>query len=461
MAADVVDVGSRRELLVDRFLIDKLENASLQMHPPTQAGTALIFDKPWEGRYCGYVTVIEDGGTYRMYYRGLPEAKPDGSTFEVTCMAESPDGITWTKPKLGLFEAGGSRDNNVVLHGHAPCSHNFSPFIDTRPGVAAAERFKAVGGTMKTGLIPFVSADGIRWKKLQDKPILTEGALDSQNVIFWSRPEQCYVCYFRSWSGGGYKGIRTISRCTSKDFLEWSKPLAMTFGDTPMEHLYTNQTRPYFRADHLYVAVCARFMPGRKVLTDDQIKALGIQGQYGNDCSDAVLLTSRGGNRYDRTFMESFIRPGCGLSNWNSRTNYPAYGVIKTGPDEMSIYVQKGYGQPTHHLVRYALRLDGFASVSAPYRGGQMITKPLTFTGKMLEINYATSAAGGIRVEIQDAAGKPIPGYALADAIEIIGDEIERVVAWKGGADLGKLAGNPVRLRFVMKDADLFSIRFR
>jgi hypothetical protein len=35
----------------------------------------------------------------------------------------------------------------------------------------------------------------------------------------------------------------------------------MDFGKTPVEHLYTNQTAPYFRAPHIYVAIAARFMP--------------------------------------------------------------------------------------------------------------------------------------------------------------------------------------------------------
>jgi hypothetical protein len=63
-------------------------------------------------------------------------------------------------------------------------------------------------------------------------------------------------------------------------------------------------------------------------------------------------------------------------------------------------------------------------------------------------------------VEIQDAAGTPVFGFTLEDGSEIIGDEIDRIVAWKQGSDVSRLAGRPVRLRFVMKDADLFSLRF-
>jgi hypothetical protein len=209
------------------------------------------------------------------------------------------------------------------------------------------------------------------------------------------------------------------------------------------------------------VGVAARFLPGRQVLTAEEAKAIKVDPDYFKDCSDGVLITTRGGDRYERTFMEGFLCPGIGLENWVSRTNYPALNVVPTGAHELSLYANQNYGQPTSHLRRYSLRLDGFACVSAPYSGGELLTKPLTFSGKELVLNFATSAAGGIRVEIQDAAGKALPGHALADAVETIGNETGRVVRWRSGSDLGALAGKPVRLRFVMRDARLFAIQFR
>ncbi|MCK4466646.1 MAG: hypothetical protein KAU83_13125, partial [Bacteroidales bacterium] len=269
-----------------------------------------------------------------------------------------------------------------------------------------------------------------------------------------------WFCYFRVWTEGGYKGFRTVSRTTSKDFVQWTDPVKMSFGDTPYEHLYTNQTHPYFRAPHIYIAIAARFMPGRQVLTEEQALLLDVNPKYFKDCSDAIFMTSRGGNRYVRTFMESFIRPGIGLQNWVSRSNYPALNVVQTGPAEMSIYIQQDYAQPSAYLRRYSMRLDGFASVSAPYKGGEMVTKPFTFSGEKLHLNFTTSAAGEIRVEIQDADGRPIPGYSLDDSQTLIGNEIERSVTWKNSEDVSKLAGKPIRLRFVMKDADLYALHF-
>ena len=454
-------MDNKREIFIDNYLIDKLNGVQIIKHTPHDEGPVLYFDNPWEGVFCGYCTVIKDGELFRVYYRGLPTAGKDATNTETTCIAESGDGIHWQKPFLKIFKIGGSRKNNVILANDAPSSHNFSPFLDKNPNADPAQRYKALAGEDKAGLRAYASPDGIQWKKLRDKAVISGFAFDSQNVSFWSESEQCYLCYFRSWTGGGYSGFRSVSRTTSKDFIEWTKPEAMTFGDTPLEQLYTQQTSPYFRAPQIYIAIGGRFMPGKQVLSDEEAKKLNVDPGYFKDCSDAYMMTTRGGNVYDRTFMEAFIRPGIGMKNWVSRSNYPALNVVQTSPEEMSLYVNQDYAQPTAHLHRYSLRIDGFTSLSAPYNGGEMITKPFTFSGHELEINYSTSAAGEIRFELQDENGVPVPGFTLEDSQAIIGNEISRVVRWDKAADLGSLITKTVRLRVQMKDADLYSIRFR
>lgn len=459
-----IDIGSRRELFVDRFLIERIQGAELRTQQPVDKGIALQLDQPWEGAFSGYFTVIAEPGRFRLYYRCVPRAEGDGNASESTCYAESSDGVRWSKPEIGLYEVEGNRKNNVILGKQPPYSHNFTPFLDARPGIPAGERYKALAGTAKSGLAAFGSGDGIHWRKLREEPVLPASSMtiyDSQNVSFWSSAEDMYVCYFRVYKRIDGRGYRWVTRTTSRDFLNWTPPVEMTFGEAPPEHLYTNQTGPYFRAPHIYMGIAARFMPGRQVLTPQEAEAIRVHPKYFQDCSDAVLLTTRGGAQYDRTFLESFLRPGIGLENWVSRSNYPALNIIQTGATEMSFLVNKDYGQPTAHVRRYSLRLDGLASLHAGYAGGEMVTRPLRFSGKTMEINYSTSAAGSVRVEIQDAAGTPVPGFTLADSREIIGDEISRVVSWKGGADLGHLGSKAIRLRFVLKDADVFSFRFK
>ncbi len=456
----VVNIDSKLELFTDYFLIDTLINASLKMHEPIDKGSVLLFDKPWEGPFSAYCTVIHNAEKYQLYYRGVPTAGKDGNKGENTCYAESEDGIHWVKPNLGIYEIMGTPNNNVILADAAPLTHNFSPFFDSNPKALPNEKYKALAGIEKSGLFAITSKDGIHWKKAGDKPVFTKGAFDSQNVSFWSESEQSYLLYFRTWTGPDYSGIRTISRTTSKDFINWTEPERMDFGFTPLEHLYTNQTAPYFRAPHIYISVAARFMPKRQVLTDEQAMQLKVNPKYFKDCSDVVLMTSRGGKKYDRTFMEGFIRPGLGLQNWVSRSNYPALNIVWTSPTEMSIYVNQDYAQPTAHLHRYALRFDGFISVNGSYKVGEMITKPLNFKGEKLFINFSTSAAGYVKVEILDIDGKKIKGFELENSNEIIGNEIKKEVIWSGNPDLEKLNGKPIRLRFTLKDADLYSIKF-
>jgi hypothetical protein len=448
-----IRIGSRLELFVDECLIGAMRGASLRLHPPEPREKILDFDKPWEGSSSAYVTVFKDGERYRMYYRG----SPGSGESQVTCYAESSDGVRWAKPSLGIHAYNGSKDNNIVWVGLG--SHNFAPFLDTNPKAPAEQRYKALAGGP---LLALVSADGIHWEKLRDEPVITEGAFDSQNVAFWDaergpcaqpgpprpggRRGGCYAAYFRIFRNG----VRAIAHSTSQDFIHWSAPHPIDLGDTPQEHLYTNATTPYFRAPHILLAFPKRFLPTRKVMKD--YAEPGV--------SDGVFMSSRDGLHFDRRFMEAFLRPGRDIRNWTDRNNMIAWGVVPTAPDEISIYYSQNYQHPTAHLRRGVLRTDGFVSVNAPYDGGELVTKPLVFEGNDLVINYATSAAGSVRVEMQDADGKPIEGRSLEDAQEIYGDEIERVVSWKAGGDLGALAGKPVRLRFVLKDADLYSLRF-
>ncbi len=458
----VRDIGSRLELFLDDTLIDRFQGVRLKLHRPRSNGIVLRFDEPWEGEFSGFPRIVDDSGTYRMYYRGLPPWKKGEPLVESTCVAVSRDGIHWEKPNVGRIELLGSTRNNAVFEGSG-----FAPFLDTRPGVPHSERLKALKGPprLKTeiGVRAYVSADGIHWQMMHD-------AYPGERLgsVFWSAVEDRYVQYVRSDDERSEELIRTVSRATSSDFTGWGEFSVMDFGSTPPtreEQLYTIGVRPYFRAPHIYLALAARFVPYKRSLTDEECEKLG-RHPLGGGCSsiaDAVLLSIRASepNRIRWTFPEAFVRPGLEPSSWSARTNYPGEGFIATSDNEISFYVQRDYGFKTNGMERFVVRTDGFASVRAPYGGGEFLTRPLRFSGNELVLNYATSAAGGIRVEVQDEKGEPIPGRSLDDCTEIIGDEVERVVRWKDGPALGRLQGTVVRLRFVMKGADLYSIRFR
>lgn len=438
-ADGIHEIGSRLELFTDQVLIERLNGLVLRLHSPQAAPLAR---NPIRG---AYMTVIADGDRFRAYYRsyapGYQGPLHDGNPGEITCYAESRDGHEWEFPDLDLYEVPGLRPNNAVLAGQSPFSHNFAPFLDARPGVAPELRFKALAGIHERGALPgtglhaFGSADGIHWAHLFDGPVVThpDFAFDSQNVSFWSAAEGCYVGYFRTWNTP-HGQLRTISRTTSSDFQHWTPAVAMA-PNLPGEHLYTSQTHPYVREPNLYIALPTRFAPDR------------------GDSTEILFMTARAGMPYARAFPEAFIRPGLDPERWGNRANYAACNVLQTRPSELSIY-------HAHSGLRYTLRTDGFASLQAPYDGGEMLSRPLRFAGNRLVLNLSTAATGSAQVELQDLAGKPLPGYALAECVPLVGDRIEFPVTWRQGDDVGPLAGTAVRLRVAMRDADLYSYRF-
>jgi len=448
--AEPIDIGSRLELMVDDYLIEDITGATLMLHHPATREVAIDHNEPWEGNICCGHTVFQDDDLYRMYYRGRHhDFEQNKETHHFSCYAESEDGIHWVKPELDIVEFQGSKKNNIILDGID--KFNLAPFKDPNPNCKPDERYKALTNG-HGGLDAYKSPDGIHWSPMVEGHVITKGAFDSLNLAFWDSVRGCYVDYHR----GFRDGVRDIMTCTSDDFIHWTDPVWVEYPGSPPQHLYTNGIKPYFRAPHILIGLPKRFVPDRR----------GADHPHAG-VSDAVFMTSRDGLSFHR-WDEAFIRPGLQKERWVNRNNYPAWGIVTTKsdlpgtPDELSVYTTEGYyvGDSTQ-LRRHTLRMDGFVSVNAPLAGGEMVTKPIIFSGKELVINFSTSAAGSVRIEIQDAAGAPVEGFTLADCPDIFGDEIERVVAWNGGSDVSKLAGQPVRLRLVLRDADLYSIRFR
>ncbi|MGE3315193.1 MAG: hypothetical protein AB7O26_08750 [Planctomycetaceae bacterium] len=480
-AADAVNIGSRRELFVDRDLIEKLDGGvSLKLHSPTAREIAIQFDQPWEGNASGYPTVFQDGEIYRMYYRGhryrvgppLQQAQT-----EVVCYAESRDGIHWTKPTLRLFDWPGLPDpkaNNIVWLG-GPETHNFSPFKDANPKTPAEERYKAVGGTVTSnGLLTFKSPDGIHWSKLSDGPVVTKGAFDSHNTVFWHPETSRYLMYVRYFSEDEFKGLRLIGQSYSNNFQNWSEPVGLSYGTSPPQQMYTNQIGPYHRAPHVLFGFPTRYVARPLTRHIQELPPVELRKQLisgdervGTDLTDGQFMTSRDGVTFHR-WDEAFLRPGPEAEGrWLYGDNYQSYGLWETAsstpgaPPEISLHFNEGsWRDEISRLRRYTLRLDGFVSAHANYAGGEVTTRPIQFEGNRLTFNYATSAAGSLRIEIQDAEGQPIPGFTLDESDEHFGDSVNQTARWKSGTDVETLAGKAVRLRFVLRDGDLFSYQF-
>lgn len=478
-ASEPVRIGSRRELFVDQSLIAKLEGqAALKLHHPAPREIAFKFDQPWEGSASGYPTIFQDGDIYRMYYRGhryIVDPPPlRQAQSEVVCYAESTDGIHWTRPNLGLHAWNGSKDNNIIWMGTYE-THNFAPFKDTNPACPPDQRYKAIGGTTASnGLWTFKSSDGIHWSRLSDKAVVSQGAFDSHNTTFWDPAHNRYTMYVRFFSEGEFKGLRLIGMSHSTDFVNWSEPVGLTYPGSPPQQMYTNQIAPYYRAPHILFGFPTRYVARpltRYVQTlpplDLRSKLIKADERSGTDLTDGVFMSSRDGLEFNR-WDEAFLPPGPeSAGRWIYGDMYQSYGLWEAKPEspdatpEISLHFNEGSWRDSQSSVRrYTIRLDGFVSLHAPYAGGAVTTLPILFTGNKLTVNYATSAAGSLRVELQDADGKPLPGFTLADSEEHFGDNVSRTIAWKNGSDLSSLAGKPIRIRYELKDGDLYSWQF-
>lgn len=442
VAAEPVVVGSRLEPFVDSHLIDRLSGAAkLVVQKPQPKEVVLTADEPWEGNTSAYYTIFQDGDKFRAYYRGshFNEKSKKATHREVTCYAESTNGTYFEKPALGLFEFDGSKANNIVWDG--PGGHCFTPFLDTNPKCSPDARYKAVTA-VKGGLIPLKSADGRRWTPMSDKPVITKGAFDSQNLAFWDPHIGKYREYHRA-----FRVVRDIMTGTSDDFLTWTDPVWLDYpGVGATEHLYTNTIRNYPGAPHILIGFPTRFLPK-------------------TEQTEPTFMVSRDGQTFQR-YTEAVIPESAPEDRRGNRSNYMAWGLVQLPGQskEWSVYAKEAYYTgPASRIRRFTYRRDGLVALSAlSEKGtaeGEAVTVPLTFTGKTLILNYRTSSSGSVRVELQDAEGKPIPSFTTENGL-LRGDELAAKVVWAKNSDVSSLAGKPTRIRFVLKDAELFSMRF-
>ena len=234
-----------------------------------------------------------------------------------------------------------------------------------------------------------------------------------------------------------------MALCTSTDFLNWTEPEWLEYPDAPQDHLYTNAILPYARAPHILLGFPTRYLPNTQQV-------------------EPTFMASRDGRTFHR-WTEAIIPVTAPQDRDGNRSNYMAWGMLRLpGNDrELSMYASEAYYTgPDSRMRRFTYRVDGFVSVRAGAEEGELFTKPLTFTGDRLVLNFATAEGGSLQVELQDETGEPIDGFSLADCVPLNGDEIEHAVRWQTGADVQALADRPIRLRFALKDADLYSFRF-
>ena len=477
------NLKNRRECFFDDALLEEY-TATLRIHQPVFRERVVNFDLPWEGDGSDFFDILKDGDLYRMYFLGWQAMDKNGRLtipYGIhVCYAESKDGVHWQKPALGLCEWDGNRENNILFDNKTDECYSFHVFRDERPDCPKEEVYKAVAFYMEpnnvTSLHCLYSADGIHFKK--HHLITRNGMFDSLNTAFWDTTSACYRCYFRNFHDPHNKWqdtdneaenvVRDIRTMLSTDFIHWTEPVMLDFGDSPDIPLYTNNIIPYYRAPHQLIGLPTRYIE-RKEWNDSFDELCGREARlkryqdvprYGLTVTDCVFMTSRDGvhfKRYDEAFLPPEPENG---RNWIYGDGYPAYGMIETpatipgGDPELSIYVPSdNWTGKVCGLDRYTLRLDGFVSLHAGERIENILTKPFTFEGSQLYANLATSAWGFMRFTLIDANGTKV------ESCEMIGNSVEKRIAFPDGV-VAALSGKPVQLSIEMRDADLYSIHF-
>jgi len=475
----MINISSRREVFWDNYLIDTQKTTvTQQVNAPIKKGECFLFDQALEKNSISYPCVLKDEKGYRMYYS--PWSWGEKEPYITIAVIESTDGIHWFRPELNILPHPELPQNNYVLENIIDSAF---VFLDTNPACPKDERYKAVGlaigevdGKSVRGLWAWYSDDGYHFSL--SHLLNADGQFDSLNTVFWKDGE--YWCYFRGFHNI-VPGDDIISHATrdirvmhSADFTNWSPVKQITYEDSYDLAMYTNNAIPYERAPHLTIAFPTRYFE-RKGYTQNlqqmgsyplKMKAIErCEFQYDKDRvalvnTDCVFMMSRDGETFKR-YNEAFMTPGIeNADNWIYGDCYPAYNLVDSGHGSYYLYdmgCTMSENQPKP-LVYYEIRKDGFACVKAGETEQVLVTKPLTFEGNDLYLNFSTSAFGYLYVDLLDEEGNELDGK---HSFEIYGDTLDRKVLFDDDSCFAAYAGCPVRLRFRMLDAKLYSFQFR
>jgi len=476
-------ISNWRQLFVDDTLLEYSSGVSLRINPPLKTGRVLRSDRPWEGHRIGaYGTVLEDQNLYKMYYDAVDR---DGRIFH--CYAISEDGIHWKKPNLGLVEYFGSRNNNILPL--PPCGTVFLDYT-----ASSTQRYKYVtyghgrsGHMNQYGIRVWWSEDGLGWRAGEDYALPLNA--DTQNQAFWDERTGKYVAYLRAWDSWPYTpGVsrRCVARAEVEDILKpWPydprKDVSYSIDNAPKWPPPTTELPIVFKyddsdpenSDH-YNPCVVKYPYCRDVYYMFPSTYLHFPdppiGKRSNDgLLDIQIATSRDGVHWNRLTRDTYVRLGRKDEN-DSGQMYMLVGMIRVGSELWMYYAGYDYTHGAHDpetmhytgaIFRVTQRLDGFTSIDAGLRDGEIMTKPIVFSGGKLTLNVDASASGEVRAELQDEDGKPIRGFELGCCDPIHANDCEEVVTWDRKYDISHISGKPVKLRFFMRNTKLYAFQFK
>lgn len=484
---DTLDIGSQKQIFIDDYLFETSSNLQLRMNPPYQDNVpVIIVDQPWEQAaeariHAAYASVIQENGMVRIWYT-LMTNDPENAL--CVCYAESKDGIHFEKPALNLIELNGSKENNIVIPGTVGGT---AVWID--PKAPPQQRYKTQARNYKPKACfkMHASPDGIHWTLIGEVDIEPH---DTQNIIFWDEQIHRYVLYGRELvpyqTTPKKLYYRQVRRLESDDLAKWDSYRIVLEADDEDLNMYSSPTvqppmdyyggvvfnypdplGPYFMFAHTFWHWKRRLPTESRNIFPDADKKID---RLSPGTFDVRLVVSRDGKTFHQfPDRDPFMSLGLEGSTF-SRMIWAAPNPIQRG-EELWIYYN---GKNSDHefflepnadtdksgIARAVLRLDGFTSIDANFKGGLFTTKPLRFTGSKLYLNINASAGGSAIVELLDINGNPLKGFTKEEAQPLYGNSTHMPVQWNNNPDLKKLNGQPVKIRISIKSTKLYAFQF-
>ena len=489
----LIDIGSRKQLFVDDYLVESATNTMRVMNPARKVvnNPVLRPEMRWEGNDVRPRHIYFDcrENVFKMLYQGKSYSgrrAEDGSVVvvgqkdpPVNCLAISEDGVHWERPILNQIEFQGSKRNNIIPMSALYPDEGIQPniFLD-RHESDPTKRFKALGWTKDTSApmlgYLYYSADGMSWTPHPDNPIIDAtpkiGRWGPGDMLGWDPIRETYAIHVEnSLHRRGPFGKRVIGRAESPDMAEWTEPETILVPDKldpPDTEFYAMPTITY---EGVYVATPWIF-------------------RTTNTTHHPELAFSRDGIRYRREFRTPFIERGHPLE-FDGTSIYSRVPIVHG--DRILVYYSATNWRSPEQLLTLGdrataavglatSRLDGFVSFDgakgtpvdvAPMRGGpaeysEVVTRSFGFSGSRLHVNVETAlqqwGAGPpeLRVELLEPNHDFIDGYRFEDADPITTSGLDNVASWRGNADVSAFAGRAVKLRFYFKNCKLYSFQF-
>ena len=492
-----------KQLFIDDYLIEELRGVHKSLHQPVKhaKNPVLIRDQLWEEAGPGFGTVIYDKEErlFKLWYEVLGQAGgPEKISVNRLCYATSRDGVNWQKPIVdvargtnfvtppktrhfmivGLFKDDHERDPNRRYKMHYVCS----PDGSEEGGIDLPKYMRSLRTSVGW------SPDGIQWTAASETPQIPFS--DSPSCPFWDVRIGRFVAYLRY----GPPNTRKVARIESEDFLNWSPKLTVISPgklDEPLAtQFYQTSMMPY---EGGYIGLITTYhseslapIPPDKPWTDRK----NIQLVYSRNGTTWMRVGRHGAvtpaelKNPDRDWKQevldaTFIPYGEMNKAWDWGTVSTVYTpapiivgdeiwMYYTGIDAKNWWTHVGdppvrdpkVKEPNKGVGLATLRLDGFVSVDAGADEGRLTTKPLVFLGDTLVVN-ANATGGSLRIEALDPEGNVIEGFGAADCAPITTDSVRHVLKWKDNPDCHLLQGQPIRLRFHLRNAKLYAFEPR